>query len=357
MPPDRGRASRACIACRKQKTRCYEAGNPNGACLRCERLRRKCSLVQSPVPETSKTLPDPETAARLDRLERAVAALVDRLGEDPIQAINPSENPVINDNSNATKNTPDAPVIVLRDLADNPPVPDSPSTPSSLDDLVDPDLALTLITIFHTHYGRWVLFDPSSTPRTILPQIQKSPLLLSACYLIAIRHTSPALATSLAPKLYESSRSHISTALLTAPQPIEFFQAAIILCLWSTTVGQTPLSIDGWLLSGFALQHSESSPLFNPSPSQALNHRFLWNHLCLAHLHYCVGTSRKPILQETQITQCKSTITSDQTTNYETRMSVTKLQNWKTEWRGVLGSISIHPSRHPSTLRTQLTHE
>ncbi|OOF91588.1 hypothetical protein ASPCADRAFT_210942, partial [Aspergillus carbonarius ITEM 5010] len=198
---------------------------------------------------------------------------------------------------------------------------------------------------FHTHYARW------------------SPLLLSACYLIAIRHTSPTLATSLAPKLYESSRSHISSALLTAPQPIEFFQASLILCLWSTTVGQTPLSIDGWLLSGFALQHSESSPLFHPStPARALNHRFLWNHLCLAHLHYCVGTSRKPMLQETQITRCKSTITTDQTTNYETRMiaeidlywtvstqllnnnrgkinileSVTQLEEWKRQWRSVL---------------------
>ena len=46
MPPDRGRASRACTSCRKQKTRCYEPGIPGRACLRCDRLRQSCSLMR-----------------------------------------------------------------------------------------------------------------------------------------------------------------------------------------------------------------------------------------------------------------------------------------------------------------------
>lgn len=44
MPPDRGRASQACTACRKQKTRYYELPAKRGGCLRCERLRQPCSL-------------------------------------------------------------------------------------------------------------------------------------------------------------------------------------------------------------------------------------------------------------------------------------------------------------------------
>lgn len=48
MPPDRGRASRACESCRKQKTRCYESGMPGRPCFRCERLRQRCSFVQTP---------------------------------------------------------------------------------------------------------------------------------------------------------------------------------------------------------------------------------------------------------------------------------------------------------------------
>lgn len=43
MPPERGRASRACDACRKQKTRCYESGR-DLACLRCARIGQQCSL-------------------------------------------------------------------------------------------------------------------------------------------------------------------------------------------------------------------------------------------------------------------------------------------------------------------------
>lgn len=48
MPPDRGRASRACESCRKQKTRCYESGVSGRPCFRCERLRQRCSFVQTP---------------------------------------------------------------------------------------------------------------------------------------------------------------------------------------------------------------------------------------------------------------------------------------------------------------------
>lgn len=45
MPPDRGRASKACSACRKQKTRCYASEKGHAACLRCETLGHQCSLV------------------------------------------------------------------------------------------------------------------------------------------------------------------------------------------------------------------------------------------------------------------------------------------------------------------------
>lgn len=49
MPPDRGRASKACTACRKQKTRCYESVS-GLACLRCDRTGQQCSLVvEKPV--------------------------------------------------------------------------------------------------------------------------------------------------------------------------------------------------------------------------------------------------------------------------------------------------------------------
>lgn len=221
---------------------------------------------------------------------------------------------------------------------------------------------------FVEHYGRWVLFDEEDDPKNLLQKVSRSPLLLCACCLIAVRHTTEDFAVNLAPKLYQCARSLVSSALLDAQQPIEFFQASLILSMWSTTVGQVPLSIDSWLLSGFALQHWQSSPVIDQSRAHpdkqptktTLDYSCLWNHLCLVHLHYCVGTSRVSMLQEVQIARCRSIVESDRATNYELRMvaevflywavylntsertidllkSVADLQSWRKEWQFVLG--------------------
>ncbi|RSM14764.1 hypothetical protein CDV31_005346 [Fusarium ambrosium] len=81
----------------------------------------------------------------------------------------------------------------------------------------------------------------------------------------------------------------------------------------------------------------------------------LWNHLCVAHLQYCVGTRRHSLLNQTQIDRCLEFAKFDGITNYESRMVAevelywviynkcgspqidledTKfaLQNWQGEW-------------------------
>ena len=248
---------------------------------------------------------------------------------------------------------------------------------------------------FLKHYSRWVRFDPMSDPNIVLAKVVKSPLLLCACSLIAVRHTNEDLASELAPKLYSCASNLVSAAILTSPQPIEFFQAAVILCLWSTTVDQVPFSIDSWLLSGFAIQHCQaSSGLFDenitsPSPTSTsgdqplllfnksnADYWYIWNHLCMVHLQYCVGTNRRPILQPRQIEKCRAIAHSDHdhtAGNYELRMvaeiclystlsdhssypskskagsgsvnllkAVAALQDWKKEWGFLLG-ISFVP--------------
>ena len=146
---------------------------------------------------------------------------------------------------------------------------------------------------FHEHYGRWVVFNPVMSPEHLLGEVRKSPLLLCACCLIAVRHTAPELAPNLAPQLFQEAKARLSSSLLEVPQSIEFFQAVLVLCMWSTTIGQTPMSIDSWLVSGFALQHSLASDVFAPltSPPRStslgkreLDHWCLWNHICLVHL-------------------------------------------------------------------------
>jgi hypothetical protein len=153
--------------------------------------------------------------------------------------------------------------------------------------------AVALMSIFQEHYGRWVAFDEDIAPEALLQSIRASDLLLCACCLIAVRHTTQDLAARLAPVLFDRARTHLALALLTTPQSIDFFQAALILCMWSTTVGQTPLSIDSWLLSGFAIQHCLTSGHFDAvlgtqsnfrSPHKLLVRWSVWNHLCVAHL-------------------------------------------------------------------------
>ncbi|KAL4878474.1 hypothetical protein BJY04DRAFT_221196 [Aspergillus karnatakaensis] len=373
MPPDRGRASRACTSCRKQKTRCYESGLPGAACLRCDRLNQRCSFSIDLV-EDEPTASEPTTGDRLQRLEKAVAHLLDRLGEDPSQLTDglPGQHNRSNQESDSVRRSNEssvAPVMVIRDLAADTGI-ELPNTNQAvpLDGLVPSDLALSLLSIFQEHYGRWVLFDLDEDVHELLGRVKKSPLLFSACCLIAVRHTSQSLAGNLAPKLYETARSLIQSALLLSSQPMEFFQAALILCMWSTTVGQVPLSIDSWLLSGFALQHCQSSPLFSAILGSSsgtsgydrvtLDRWFLWNHLCLVHLHYCVGTSRRSMLQDWQIARCRAIVHSDRATNYELRMvaeihlyravyeilsgpidiaqSTAGLQTWRQEWQLVL---------------------
>ncbi|KAL4810941.1 hypothetical protein BDV18DRAFT_155557 [Aspergillus unguis] len=324
-----------------------------------------------------------DTAARLERLEKVVSRLADRLGEDSSELLDDGSTrdvpgnrlPLINlDDPMPKGDSSAAPVMVIRDLVADTGI----ELPKNSDDvpingLVPTELAMNLISIFSQHYGRWVLFDDDD-PETLLPRVRKSPLLFCASCLIAVRHTSQDIAARLAPKLYDKTRSLVQSALLLSPQPIEFFQAALVLCMWSTTVGQVPLSIDSWLLSGFALQHCQSSALFstiiNPSspPSEldvdSMKCWFLWNHLCLVHLHYCVGTSRRSMLQEWHIARCRAIVGSDHTTNYELRMvaevylyhavydilarpvditeSMGALQAWKKEWQFVLEQPRAH---------------
>ncbi|KAL5341343.1 hypothetical protein BJX70DRAFT_66262 [Aspergillus crustosus] len=377
MPPDRGRASRACTSCRKQKTRCYESGLPGAPCLRCEGLNQRCSFAQD-AGEEEPTPAEPSTGTRLERLEKAVAHLLDRLGKDPSQFADtpsttlPGNQVAVGGASDSVQKSNEssvAPVMVIRDLAADTGI-ELPITsqPVSLDGLIPPDLALNLLSIFLEHYGRWVLFDPDEDTHELLGRVRKFPLLFSACCLIAVRHTSQSLAASLAPQLYETARSLVQSALLISSQSLEFFQAALVLCMWSTTVGQVPLSIDSWLLSGFAIQHCQSSQLFaavlTPTSGTSvvdrntLDHWFLWNHLCLVHLHYCVGTSRRSMLQDWQIARCRAIVHSDCATNYELRMvaeihlyrtvyellsgpvdiaqSTAGLQTWRREWQFVL---------------------
>lgn len=225
--------------------------------------------------------------------------------------------------------------------------------------------AFSLLALFHEHYGHWVSFDETASTATLLEHVRRYPLLLTACCLIAARHASPDAATRLAPLLFDEAKSLLSTALLSTPQPFAFFQSTLILSMWSTTISRVPLSMDAWLLSGFALQHSTATALFTPAAinngsgtsKSGLDRMCVWNHICLVHLHYCVGTRRKAVINRTDINQCRLILGSDHASRFETRMvaeiflywviydsfnspvdlprTQSALQAWKSEWQHI----------------------
>lgn len=236
-----------------------------------------------------------------------------------------------------------------------------------LQGVINAEDAVFLLSIFQQHYGRWVSLDPELPTPVLLKDVRRSPLLLSACCLIAVRHTSQDLAARLAPNLLSEAKSQISAALLTTPQPVEFLKAALLLCMWSTTIARIPLSIDSWLLSSFALQHGTVSG-FGPSAAHLipegmeksdLDTLCVWNHLCLAHLHYCVGTGRKAVLDQEDLKRCRLALVAARTSNFESRMvaevflywivyessrnpvdlpkTQSALRAWKEEWKHLLG--------------------
>ena len=102
----------------------------------------------------------------------------------------------------------------------------------------------------------------------------------------------PDLANRLAPSMFREAKSLVAGSLLETPQSLEFFQATIVLSLWSTTIGHVPLSVDSWLLTGFALQHGMASHhfghIFESRVTGLTNDEVvrwrIWNHLCIAHL-------------------------------------------------------------------------
>jgi hypothetical protein len=53
--------------------------------------------------------------------------------------------------------------------------------------LVSPQEAFTLLTIFQTHYARWVAFDRSVEVAVLFENVRRFPVLLAACCLVAVR--------------------------------------------------------------------------------------------------------------------------------------------------------------------------
>jgi hypothetical protein len=148
---------------------------------------------------------------RLERLEWTIRALTQRVNvleadrsdsyrrysEAAYQTPADEDGPIQDGKQSTDQNS--APLFILRDATD----PDielrdidrtatnSPSQAASEDiivkRLVSPQEAYALLSLFQTHYARWVCFDQDLPTAVLLDKVRRFPLLLTACCLIAVR--------------------------------------------------------------------------------------------------------------------------------------------------------------------------
>mgnify|MGYP007085894180 FL=1 len=94
----------------------------------------------------------------MERLEKTVATLLDRLGEGPVKTPShdssrptPAQTSPRSGGAYGDSESSAAPIMVIRDLATDSgikPMSDPRSLEAVLDELISPDLALTLITMY-----------------------------------------------------------------------------------------------------------------------------------------------------------------------------------------------------------------
>lgn len=162
------------------------------------------------------------TIPRLERLEWTIHALTQRVnlleaerahltsqGTDVAAYLTPAQEEHNSSRGQSRTQSEDqnaAPLFILRDATTDSGfaqfsrpslqefdrnTPKSPSMSPSDDiivkGLVTPQEAYVLLGLFQEHYARWVSFDKTSATAVLLESVRKSPLLLTACCLIAVR--------------------------------------------------------------------------------------------------------------------------------------------------------------------------
>lgn len=258
----------------------------------------------------------------------------------------------------------EAPLQVIRDAV---PAPDlrSESNSNAEADVIQRGIvsevdATYLLALFQRHYGRWVGWNEAA-PNSRSPNDIRDPLLLCVCYLIAGRHTKTYQARARSEALSAEAKNLLGSRLLQTEQPYSFFQAALVLSLWSTTAGQSPLGLDAWSISGYALQQASVSELFNDRRTPEEHHSTypersqVHSHLQLAHLHACVSLRRRARLGFNDIERARLDGSMNSFSNFEARMlaelhlywivhecsieepvrlprAQNALQKWKSEW-------------------------
>ncbi|PQK13033.1 hypothetical protein BB8028_0003g16470 [Beauveria bassiana] len=267
MPPQRlKRASKACDLCHKRKTRCYAKDGAKNACLRCHTLSLACSLAE--------------------------------LDSDSSETHFGKRNS--SPKYSATKSSTD---LRLEQL--------------------ERTVGALLERLDASSQNQARSEEKRKSERIIQPENEERPAELDPAPVILIRKAATDAGVS-PPGQFDLSNNLtdvISAGLITAPA------AYSLLELFRFHYGRwvrfpEHVSTETLLAQGFASSlFPDLSKLTSEEVSKSdVDASCLWNHLCVAHLHYCVGTRRPAMLTQEHVGRCLPVIETGILQNYEARM-------------------------------------
>lgn len=352
------RASKACVICRRQKTRCFPSQDTK-ACLRCASLGIECSFLTDNTLDNS-ALPH---ASSLDDtgLERRLGVLESSLGE-VLRLVQNGRNrhdrgprslhdslllngnygsslPQFGFHSTTFITSPFSSLGSLMTPTNYPPPIQRLITPQMVFiqqniitlGLVTREKAIELLNIFLKYYNQWVSLPTTiSTEKLLDLMIGKSSLLLTVCCCIVVRYHDPELRKTVWKLLLHKLQEDLRETMLIVPHTIEFIQALAVMSIYASSLSDEGFVIDAWFISSMALEHFVTknvlglvmsfdgvSPVTEMDEITAYR---VWNHLCLVHLVNCVMTGRMCILDQIRIDQCRKTLDIATSTNFDGRM-------------------------------------
>ncbi|KAJ6590954.1 hypothetical protein DFH09DRAFT_1138182 [Mycena vulgaris] len=335
--PKRTKASQACAACRRQKSRCeiLDVRTQPGApvtirCHRCKVLGVECSFETSDLihflPKTTTQLPPtptvsdepspPEIHGGLDTLA-AVASARPNAETTTVNSI-PSRYGMLPEDLVPTATTPvwgcvsrvdwtATPMLAIQELVRSPRTDAGFGLPhaAGLEDILDPSEITSLLDIFETRYSPWLCAHPGSLECT------NSLLDIVRC-MIASRHLGPVARSAVAPRLQKLTEDVFLREIFNPQPSLDSIKALLILSVWAPICGTGAEARDGRLLIASAVSMAMNLHLQSESKraiglraekdeltadkqadlDESTQRWRLWMYLSISESMLCIGTGR-----------------------------------------------------------------
>lgn len=359
------RATKACVSCRKKKTRCFPSDGVS--CSRCKSLNYVCSFEEDAL--SSGRFETLDQTRRWRAPNREVFNVVEKDPSNRLLTMHDDIKKILRivaENNRSTGifeqleslvdfgdigPTPTAgktreehresmsqtvipyahitsPYNILKESPTNSLLPFcvtsllNPSIPVHEIDIVLLRLisnteALGLLNVFVENYGKWILIRPGVSTESLLTQYQKElPLLLDVALLLALRSsTNYGLRKKLSNILTKRVSHSVSKRILNYPATdLHFIMTLLLLSLFGYSLSQPDFIIDPWLYSSIGLSHFITAINYNPlfvnasvsvpdasAQFELLTYMRIYDHLVVTHLFACIVSGRACLIDRDRL--------------------------------------------------------